>query len=387
MAEEKNIQKIIQILDLNLSEFYREIQLFKKYSLPLSDQMEDFYSEFNRDYNDYLKLSILAIKEGEENLTKLLTQITKIRIRFLEEFIERMTSRFSKKLNSPFWFEINSDTLEILDEISGLTSREDYLKQAGEKKIEMLKGDISKFEDSIRKLSRYKDIAKIRLPYKMLFWGIPIWIGLLLSDKFNSVIILAALVLLLLLVIITYFIIKKKRVLSENLKPKKFAIAKGRLKHVFSKWSFPLLLTIILLVTFTGMIIDSKERIAKIFTTVSLELGYSENIYIIKGKSYYIPVKFSSKDKLYNVWVNLESEIVRADAYVQLPLIDSTTVIKNFQLSIPKDVPNGTYPYVFDVSFKQQSKIPFLYDGFLRQEKLFDLNVIVSDDSTNDINN
>lgn len=377
---EKDIQKSIQILEQNISELKREINIVGNYDTILAGNMKNYLDQVDHDQTEYLKISLLDIQEGEASITKLINQIEKNRIQYLADFMQSSTDYIRKKLLSPFWFNINASTVDIIDELAKLPFGEEYLQANNSEKLGMLNNGLKKFEDFIQKYKREKDVVKFRLPMKVIIWGLPIWIGVLISGKSNFLINTISFICLMIIAALTYYVVNKRKITKIELSTSSNTNKNGKLGSFFnSSVMLYIQLLVAILIALSTLFFQSKEYIAKYLSGDPLSFQYKDSVKTFAGDSVRIPVSFSSKDEdLYKVSIHITSAIVTGNSYLSIPILNKQIVNREMLLDIPQNIPSGIYPYQLVIEYTMNSNVKFIYDGYLERRKEYEIFVLVN---------
>lgn len=371
-AEDKRRNVLISSLDAGIESLTSQSdQIIALYS-GLRAEIQSYTERIKRSYMQAMKTLLAGGEHAESTLEELQIQLTEKRIGFLSDAIEHGINNIMKTVNSSLWFGERNTYLEIIDKI-----RDDFKQVKAEpdsrdKNLQILTTDINEISRLIHRLKGDKKRSRLRLPFQIILWGLPIVIGIWASGRltFNQNII----VLLFLFIIAGLaFTASKFRLQSRVSVISRMAnFFKANALHLIQ---IPILIGAVVFITLqpiNNTIVKSRMKINVGETPPTLK----------KGSAFNLPysIFYDHESPAVGVKVRLSAPGILNDDVEESFKVITASAKKGgeFKVNIPDDIPEGNYAFELTVSFDASRAITFpsvKKRGFHRNTKNFEISI------------
>jgi|GEM_PF-3113604 len=363
---EPKLQTIIAKVDASITEFRREANSVKRYNRALADEMEALCREHIETFSNALKLAVTASTEAVASLASLGSRVDSDRARYLLQFLQDSIPRIRRKLFSPFWFGSQPNVLTDLDQTEKAIDTHNLREMALGERLVRLKSSFQKVEDIVSQLEQDRQVSKRRTPVKTLLWGIPIWLGILLSGRFGVLGNSITFFLLLIAAIVTFVLANRKALAAVRSKSHSGRNVKAWSSRFRAEFFLPVIGTVLFFVgtLFFGAF-QSRSLAAAFFTRDPALISAATRFEAKPGDELYMPITISSStEALYQVNVDIDSPILEIQNPLRAKVIGGSPVVLPLKVQVLKDVPTGTFPATLTISYTTAST-SFLYSGFV----------------------
>ena len=201
-----------------------DISFLRDFDVSLPSEILNFLDRMNSRYASAIEKIVREDESGYSDLEDILVSVHETRLQQYQKAAKSMLQLTRKELKSAFWFRdqfslsqrIADIEKRILEVDSSLTSKEPT----------EIKKTIEHYRDQIKALGEIQNSfleerhrSRRDISLKVLFWSIPILIGIWISGKFDNSTIFAFIVLIFLFAGLSYLFVGSKRfegVISQN---------------------------------------------------------------------------------------------------------------------------------------------------------------------------
>lgn len=363
------LQTIIAKVDSNISEFRREAHAVKRYDKALAAEMESLGRDYIETFANNLKIAVTAGPEASVPLVSLCTRIETDRSRYLLQFLQDAIPKIRRKLISPFWL---GSQLNVLTELDG-TEREidsaSLQRMSRQDRLGLLKDSFQKLEEVVRQLEQDRQVSKRRTPVKTLLWGVPIWLGIILSGRFglwgNSL----SFLFLVGAVVVSFVLASRKTLASLSGRARSGKVVKGPFLKLAKDRAFIFISLLVGIASMIAVLFQSRKDAATFLTRDPAVISAENRIEGKPGEEVHPKVIISSPNQpIYAVRLEIDSPLLERQQSVEAKVISTSAVPMPISLQIIKDAPLGSFPATLTISYSTTST-SLLYSGFVTKSR------------------
>jgi len=210
---------LLEIVKSSLKLIEDDISFLKELDLSLPSEISNFLGRMNNKYTLAIEKIVQEDESGFSELKDILVNINEMRLQQYQKAVNYMLQLTKKDLKNAFWLidqltisqKINDIEKKIFQINSSLTSKEPaeiensirlYIEQ-----INTLLG----LQDSL-KIERHR--SRFNISVKVLFWSIPILVGIWISGKFNNNTIIFLILMIIFSSILSYLFVGSQQFLK-----------------------------------------------------------------------------------------------------------------------------------------------------------------------------
>ena len=214
-----NNKDLLEIVRSSLKIMEDDISFLRELDVSLPTEISNFLGRMNNKYTSAIEKIVRDDKSGLSDLKEILVNINEMRLQQYQKAVNHTLQLTKNELKSAFWLtdqltisqKINDIEKKIFLIDSSLTSKEpdriENLIQSYTEQINMLLG----LQDSL-KIERHR--SRFNLPLKVLFWSIPILIGIWITGKFNNNTIIFLILIIIFSSILSYLFVGSQQFLK-----------------------------------------------------------------------------------------------------------------------------------------------------------------------------
>jgi hypothetical protein len=221
MEKDKNL---LDVVKSSLKVLEDDISFLRDFDVSLPSEISNFLERMNSRYASAIEKIVREDESGYSDLEDILVSVNETRLQQYQKAAKSMLQITRKELKSAFWFRdqfslsqrIEDIEKRILEIDSSLTSKE---PTEIEKSINLYSDQINALGWIQNSFQLERRRSRLGMSLKVLFWSIPILIGIWVSGKFNNSTIFAFIGIILLFAILSYLFVGSKRfegVISQN---------------------------------------------------------------------------------------------------------------------------------------------------------------------------
>jgi len=350
-------KRLIERIDKELSALWTDIQ---KYTKNIPSLLEEFSSQHNRlesEYSRALKAVALdELKNGSRPFKSILNDIYKARYSALHASAKVSLDSVERVLKSPFWYGERGTYQQPVSEIR--QQIKDLEKGSSENSIEEIKAQADKLNVIVRQIEDEEKRARIRLPIQVFIWGLPVFLGLWVSNKFstlqNSLLALS----LAIAVLVAYLLVRFRIAARISMLARKNKLFDAR--RVQS-----ILIYIPAVLIMPGYIIISEIEDYIVNSRMHVSFGPPTEE-IVRGKKIEIPYEIEYYHELPAVDVTISAD---APGLKVLGFRDEINALASgsvrdglVRITVPEGTPAGVYRASLTVRYEGRSPFPFRSD-------------------------
>ena len=243
MKKDKNW---LDVVKSSLKVLEDDISFLRDFDVSLPSEISNFLERMNSRYASAIEKIVREDESGYSDLEDILVSVNETRLQQYQKAAKSMLQMTRKELKSAFWFRDQFSLSQRIDDIekrileidSSLTSKE---PTEIEKSINLYRDQISALGGIQNSFQWERHRSRLGISLKVLFWGIPILIGIWISGKFDNSSIFAFIGIIFLFAALSYLFVGSKRFEE--------VITKNKLKFIIS-------LVILLVITFLWLFYD-----------------------------------------------------------------------------------------------------------------------------------
>lgn len=201
-----------------------DISFLRDFDVSLPSEILNFLDRMNSRYASAIEKIVREDESGYSDLEDILASVNETRLQQYQKAAKSMLQITRKELKSAFWFRdqfslsqrIADIEKRILEVDSSLTSKE---PTEIEKTIDRYRDQIKALGEIQNSFLGERHRSRRDISLKVLFWSIPILIGIWISGKFDDITIFAFIVIIFLFAALSYLFVGSKRfegVISQN---------------------------------------------------------------------------------------------------------------------------------------------------------------------------
>ena len=201
-----------------------DISFLRDFDVSLPSEILIFLERMNSRYASAIEKIVREDESGYSDLEDILVSVNETRLQQYQKAAKSMLQMTRKELKSAFWFRDQFSLSQRIDDIekrileidSSLTSKE---PTEIEKSIDRYRDQINALGGIQNSFLGERHRSRRDISLKVLFWSIPILIGIWISGKFDNSTIFAFIVIIFLFAALSYLFVGSKRfegVVSQN---------------------------------------------------------------------------------------------------------------------------------------------------------------------------
>jgi hypothetical protein len=381
MADEpdQKLQRIIAHVDSSISEFRREATSVQRYNSALAEEMEAASREHIESFANGLKLAITTSAEATSSLTQLNVRIYTDRVRYLSHFLQDSIPRIRRKLFSPFWLGSQQNVLTDLDQVEKGIDGHNLRQMSQTDRLDRLKASFQKVEDILTQLEQDRQVSKRRVPIKTLLWGVPIWLGILLSGRFRLTGNLITFLVLIAAVIVSFVLANRRTLTFIRRTSKAGRIRRNWISILRRDWTLQMA-ALVVLAGVVGLLVSlyqSRSVAAAFLSKDPANISLATQFEAKPGDELHIPITISSPSQaVYQVRIEVSSPIIEIQKPGYAKVIGATPIIVPLNAQVLNDVPPGSFPATVTISYSTKST-SFLYSGFISKTRQTPIELLI----------
>ena len=213
MKEDKNL---LDVVKSSLKVLEEDISFLRDFDVSLPSEISNFLERMNSRYASAIEKIVREDESGYSDLDDILVSINETRLQQYQKAAKSMLQMTRKELKSAFWFRdqfslsqrINDIEKRILEIDSSLTSKE---PTESEKSINLYRDQINALSGIQNSFQGERIRSRLSISSKVLIWGIPILIGIWISNKFDNTAIFAFMVTMFIFAALSYLFVGSKQ--------------------------------------------------------------------------------------------------------------------------------------------------------------------------------
>jgi hypothetical protein len=303
MKKDKNL---LDVVKSSLKVLEDDISFLRDFDVSLPSEISNFLERMNSRYASAIEKIVREDESGYSDLEDILVSVNETRLQQYQKAAKSMLQMTRKELKSAFWFRDQFSLSQRIDDIekrileidSSLTSKE---PTEIEKSIDRYRDQINALGGIQNSFLGERHRSRRDISLKVLFWSIPILIGIWISGKFDNSSIFAFIGIIFLFAALSYLFVGSKRferVISQN--KVILIISLFALIVVIFSWQFYALILSYLNINFN----DAKDIIIGIFVMFFVIIVWSKDILETFAKRNFVVIiptidkSFSPEDKI-----------------------------------------------------------------------------------------
>lgn len=201
-----------------------DISFLRDFEVSLPSETSNFLERMNSRYASAIEKIVREDESGHSDLEGILVSVNETRLQQYQKAAKSMLQMTRKELKSAFWFRDQFSLSQRIDDIekrileidSSLTSKE---PTEINKSINLYRDQINALSNIQNNFQGERIRSRRDISLKVLIWGIPILIGIWISDKFDSSSIFTFIVIMFMLAILSYLFVGSRQfegIVSQN---------------------------------------------------------------------------------------------------------------------------------------------------------------------------
>lgn len=201
-----------------------DISFLRDFDVSLPSEILNFLDRMNSRYASAIEKIVREDESGYSDLEDILASVNETRLQQYQKAAKSMLQITRKELKSAFWFR---DQFSLSQRIADIEKRIFEVDSSlTSKEPTEIEKTIDRYRDQIKALGEIQNSflgerhrSRRDISLKVLFWSIPILIGIWISGKFDNSTIFAFIVIIFLFAALSYLFVGSKRferVISQN---------------------------------------------------------------------------------------------------------------------------------------------------------------------------
>lgn len=214
----------LDVVKSSLKVLEDDISFLRDFEVSLPSETSNFLERMNSRYASAIEKIVREDESGYSDLEDILVNVNETRLQQYQKAAKFMLQMTRKELKSAFWFRDQFSLSQRIDDIekrileidSSLTSKE---PTEIEKSINLYRDQINALSNIQNNFQGERIRSRRDISLKVLIWGIPILIGIWISDKFDNSTIFTFIVVMFMLAILSYLFVGSKQfegIVSQN---------------------------------------------------------------------------------------------------------------------------------------------------------------------------
>lgn len=221
---------LLEIVKSSLKLIGDDISFLKELDISLTSEMSTFFIRMNSKYTLAIEKIVQEDESGFSDLKDILVNINEMRLQQYQKAANYMLQLAKKELKNAFWLidqlTISQKINDIEKKIFQINSSLSFKVPAEiEKSIQLYIEQINILLGLIESLKVERHRSRFNISLKVLFWSIPILVGIWISGKFSNNTIIFLIFLILFLSILSFLFVGSKQFLDVISYNKKIIIA------------------------------------------------------------------------------------------------------------------------------------------------------------------
>ena len=215
MSMEKN-KNILDNVKSSLKILEDDVSFLRDFDGSLSSETSNFLKRMNSKYASAIEKIVQEDENGYSNLENISVSVNEMRLQQYQKATKSMLKMTKKELKNAFWFRDHFSLSQRINDIEKIIFRIDSSLTSKES-IE-IKKTINDYRNQINALSeiqnsfrreRYR--SRLGISLKVVLWGVPILIGVWISNKFDNSTIFVFMVIIIFFALLSYLLVGNKR--------------------------------------------------------------------------------------------------------------------------------------------------------------------------------
>jgi len=214
----------LDVVKSSLKVLEDDISFLRDFEVSLPSETSNFLERMNSRYASAIEKIVREDESGYSDLEDILVSVNETRLQQYQKAAKSMLQMTRKELKSAFWFRDQFSLSQRIDDIekrileidSSLTSKE---PTEIEKSVNLYRDQINALSKIQSNFQGERIRSRRDTSLKVLIWGIPILIGIWISDKFDNSAIFAFIVVMFMFTILSYLFVGSKQfegIVSQN---------------------------------------------------------------------------------------------------------------------------------------------------------------------------
>lgn len=342
-------EKILQ-LEKRISDLESDIKLLISENTNLYIEGKAFFEDVSKKFNHLVRNIALEIQLEEQDVADLEKEVININIKLLNDLTEFIKSNiYSIKARKFLWNDELTGLLEQFDDIDKAFSEESRCLTENEL-LNHLKEKTTNEHLLWSKVKKVKKRFGYKMPLNILFYGVPILIGVFVSGKVNFTQSVLLCIGLLIIILSTYLIMNEKITMF--------------IKNSIGRFSMPLQMAssvVVGIVITVGMIstIEFPKYILRKAMTISVKDAISQASNNKKQVFVYYTVGYNRTPVAYDVSINTEAPGLLVESpRSTFNIIGAQGAKGLIEVTVPDSTPKGEYEVIINCYFKSKMDWP-----------------------------
>ncbi|NKB88780.1 MAG: hypothetical protein GKS06_11220 [Acidobacteria bacterium] len=296
------------------------------------------------------RLKSLAIEPGEasrKRLGALSEELRQTRRGLLHEAVQVATQQLERRVSGPFWFGERAPHLAAIQRIRASVPEGESMDGPGA--TGELRVLIAELGEITERLNLDEGSARVRVPLRIVFWSLPIIIGLWVSDRLSTTQNYSILALALAAAGSAYFLIRFD-----------FFTQSRAVKWFRTRWKHTSIKSIVVLqlpLMLTAMLVSFAPTADSMLVATRMKLDLPEPLVLNRGTHAEVAYGLLHNGDSVALDVTLSVSapgLTVADSVHEYNAVGSSGVQGRFGLTAPLDLPPGAYAVEFHILFRAQ---------------------------------
>ena len=206
-------KRLIARLDKAISELETDISTVSTVHPDAASEAKAFLEQVRINYSDATRRIILGDERGSSDLETLAASVAERRVRLLTEGISEVATGIRARINSwtAIWLRDRLSFYEQIDQVQKAVAELRSKVKDNTELANELRKQFLELLDVVKRLEREKQGAQYGIPIKVVMWGIPILVSVIIGRKLNWIQSMIACGFLIFVAVISYVLIRHYR--------------------------------------------------------------------------------------------------------------------------------------------------------------------------------
>jgi len=177
-----DLPSIVTKINEEIAAIRNEGGLISRYSPSSGAQIQRVYLDTTQAMASIVGPALSDENEARRLLLETLDSLQKGRSRCLRDFLVDIVPKAKKRILQSFWLQGQVSYLSELSTIEESLKKAEWGKP---KDTVVLSTCLSEFDNLLSRIEDEKKMTRFRGPLRIVLWGLPIWIGIVLSGRFG----------------------------------------------------------------------------------------------------------------------------------------------------------------------------------------------------------
>jgi hypothetical protein len=356
MDGNSELLSLIERIESQQREVQREEALIRPLSGSIAEHLALLRGESAESVAGALKVALTEPARAEELLSNSLEVLARGRFRYTRQFLVEALAAIQTRLRSPLWLDNSVEFVEAVDQLQQAVDQLDSSRGMMPDSA-ILSQHLEHFQLLMRRLAHAREVSQFRTPFRTFIWGLPIWIGVVLSGRVGLLGGLVAFAILLAVTAVSYYLARRgpvgaptrggsrKRVFLTRISP--------RNNGIVLIWGFFAALSPILFA------VEGRSSIVSFLSKAPAQVQVPSKVTAKAGEPIKVRTSIATtKSVLYRVRATLSAPVMNDVAAPEIGAIHPPRQTIDFQFAIPQGIPPGKYPAIILLEYSFPSGIP-----------------------------